>query len=676
MLLGAGGCGCGARKREQPGADEAATRQPPPASQTAAADRGAIPPLPALPPRAADDLPPETADVWWTVQPTGATLRITAPNGRVSVLEARGRVSITLPTDFYDIDITHPDCEPWSRRLALGGSVTNQEVALTPRSVPPPARPVPPATPEEIAAAIAAAEPVAPLLGTEVDDAVPAPGTTAAAETPPGPDEPPAVPSVTSGPREAPPAVAVTEQPPERAAEALVTLAPPAPRPDRRPLTLATLEAPDTAPVVATPPAVAEPAEAPPAVAATPVAVPRPEPAPDLGRVRIVVASTVPNDEALPLAAKHLRIGGSDIRPLHLLSAELPRSVVGRNTVSLRVARYDVTPAVQTLPAQTDDDVAELVFQAVPHPVTVSLTGLPANADVWELSGDGRMRRMSGASRALLLTPFKDYDVEVRAPGLQPARVALRGTKPGTALPDLAVRLLPPPYSARPGQHCRIDLGQGTDMDLVWVPGGRLVMTDPRHEGVPPDVREETVPRGFWMAATEVTERQWAAVMGTLSANDADGALPKTDVSWVAANLFAQRLGRLVPRGAVRLPTEAEWEQAARADSGDALGGVPAAEVHHAGNSRGRPRAASVGAANAFGLLNMAGNVREWCADYYASYRGGVVAGPARRVVRGGGFRSARDDCRGDVRDAAPPDVALPDLGLRIVLQLGLPPAS
>jgi formylglycine-generating enzyme required for sulfatase activity len=75
-------------------------------------------------------------------------------------------------------------------------------------------------------------------------------------------------------------------------------------------------------------------------------------------------------------------------------------------------------------------------------------------------------------------------------------------------------------------------------------------------------------------------------------------------------------------------------------------------------------------------LLNMAGNVREWCADYYASYRGGVVAGPARRVVRGGGFRSARDDCRGDVRDAAPPDVALPDLGLRIVLQLGLPPAS
>lgn len=665
LLLGTGGCGCGARK-ETANADATATNNMPTtrtAAVTPPAPRPApLPPPPPLP--QVEDIPEETATVRWTILPTGATIRVTAPDGAITLLEATPDASAVLATDFYDVDITHPDCEPWSKRVPLGGSVTNQSISLRLRK-PEPAT-VAAVAPPDLATTIAAAEPHT--------ESGPEPAATAlVALTPPTPrttlrpltletlEGKPSAPSLPTTPAaaETPVTVPAAPVPPERPAEVSVVVAP--------------VSVPPTAPAVVAPaaPRPAPPVPRPPVVTIATPSAPAPVVAALPSVVRVVVSSTVPNDEAIAAAPKHLQVGAGDIRPVHGLTAELPRSAFGARPVVLRIARYDVTPLSQALPPANADGVAELRFHAVPHPVTVRLTDLPPNAEVWNLSGNTRTHRLSSASRPLLLTPFQDYDVEVRAAGYQPARLALRGTAPGEALPDVPVRLLPPPYSARPGQRCRIDLGNGLDLELVWVPGGRLTMTDPRFAGTPPDVTVATVPRGFWMAATEVSHAQWNAVMG-VRGDEAAGGLPRANVAWDEANQFAQRLARLVPRSSVRLPSEPEWELAARGGYDQAATSEDG-DVHCAPASRGQPRPATRGGENPLGLRNLLGNVREWCATPHGPYRGGVIPNPALRVVRGGGFRSPAADCRPDVRDAAHAGTRADDLGFRIVLQMSMP---
>jgi formylglycine-generating enzyme required for sulfatase activity len=205
---------------------------------------------------------------------------------------------------------------------------------------------------------------------------------------------------------------------------------------------------------------------------------------------------------------------------------------------------------------------------------------------------------------------------------------------------------------------------------------GRDRDESPRHE--------VTLTRSFFFGRFEVTQAQWTAVMGANPAvfkrgNDAPQR-PVESVSWDDCQRFIARLNALaLAPGTFRLPTEAEWEYAARAGTttrfpwGDDLRD---AEVHrHAwANSRSFAVTHPVGQkpANAWGLFDLHGNVWEWCADLYGPYTEGPQrdpAGPATgrdRVFRGGSWYDFPVSLRSANRHRHAPEGRYTAIGLRL----------
>ncbi len=250
----------------------------------------------------------------------------------------------------------------------------------------------------------------------------------------------------------------------------------------------------------------------------------------------------------------------------------------------------------------------------------------------------------------------------------------------------------------------------GVGLKLVRIDGGTFRMgSDP--DAGPPNERpahEVTVRGPFYMAATEVTQRQFQSVMETNpSAMRGKEALdrPVETVSWDAAADFCRKLtdkerGEKYFRDgwAYRLPTEAEWEYACRAGTttpfafGDklqvgkqAVFKFPGPDEPEGDNPwRGGadrpappagPDRAGKADANPWGLHDMPGNVAEWCGDWYdRPYPGdgprdnptGPPSGD-RRVVRGGSWESPMADCRSAFRAGLVPSAKSPTVGFRVV---------
>lgn len=386
--------------------------------------------------------------------------------------------------------------------------------------------------------------------------------------------------------------------------------------------------------------------------------------------VRIRVRSRQPADTFLPRAVKHLYIGRHDLRLLPGELLELPYAEVGEAPLTLRIQHYEPVNAVLKASTHAPDGICEVVFEVVPHPATLQVLAEPPHAEIWQVAGNHLVRNVGPATRPLWIPPLVEHQLALRTPGYQPQSITIPAPEPAALLPDRTVRCLPLPLTARPGQSCRIALNADCDLLLAWIPGGEMVLQDPRFAGAPPDIRTERIPRGFWMAKTETTRAQWRAVMKTGEPADSEGdRLPQTGVAWEEALRFCEVLTRLIPYGTVRLPTEAEWQHAAAAGRDDPYGRIAAAGVLHSGNSDGRPGPVDKGLPNPWNLYHLPGNVREWCADPFAPYRAsGQVSAPLRRVVRGGSYLIQLLDCQIAIRDAEPPRTQAPDLGFRVVI--------
>lgn len=188
--------------------------------------------------------------------------------------------------------------------------------------------------------------------------------------------------------------------------------------------------------------------------------------------------------------------------------------------------------------------------------------------------------------------------------------------------------------------------------------------------------------RGFFLCETECTQAQGESVIGTRPSQSQGTQLPVEQVDWNEATEFCRKLtakhrqqGRLPDGWEWRLPTEAEWEYAARAGTvGPRLGDLDAI-AWHAGNSGGTTRLVGRKQANAWGLHDMMGNVWEWCSDWHGDYptgNGVHPKGPASgsyRVVRGGCFRlgEARK-FRSGYRSGSDPALRTLDVGFRPAL--------
>lgn len=238
--------------------------------------------------------------------------------------------------------------------------------------------------------------------------------------------------------------------------------------------------------------------------------------------------------------------------------------------------------------------------------------------------------------------------------------------------------------SCSPGEACREPV---TGMEFVWVPGGCFRMgCDPRGgvEYVCEDderpVREVCV-AGFWLAKTELTRGQLAALRGEAAPPPVQAALPATDISWFDAKKLLDRMRRLVgQKFRPRLPTEAEWEYACSAggSTGPYSFGLPAPDKGwHQTNAPDGPKPAGQLPANPFGLHDMSGNVWEWCEDAFHftaySYLGKDAPrqdrDTMRRVRRGGSFRFCETCMRCSNRKSAPPEDRMDDIGLRLAIE-------
>ena len=188
-------------------------------------------------------------------------------------------------------------------------------------------------------------------------------------------------------------------------------------------------------------------------------------------------------------------------------------------------------------------------------------------------------------------------------------------------------------------------------------------------------VTQVRISRGFDLGKYEVTQGQWEAVMGSNPSylNRCGLDCPVERVSWEDAQEFIGRLNAMDGEGTYRLPTEAEWEYAARAGTtGDRYGNLDAIAWYD-DNSGGRKHPVGQKAPNAWGLHDMLGNVWEWVEDWYGDYPGGSVTdprGPASgsyRVRRGGGWRSGASNCRSAIRISATPGNRNSNLGFRLL---------
>ena len=184
----------------------------------------------------------------------------------------------------------------------------------------------------------------------------------------------------------------------------------------------------------------------------------------------------------------------------------------------------------------------------------------------------------------------------------------------------------------------------------------------------------------YYMGETEVTQELWEAVMGSNPSKFKGSRRPVEYVSWEDCQDFIRRLNQRTGRN-FRLPTEAEWEYAARGGNKSYgykyAGGSSSGDVAwYYGNSGNQTHDVATKRANELGLYDMSGNVWEWCQDwysesYYSSSSQTNPTGPSSgsfRVYRGGSWYDNARSCRVSYRNRSTPASRNFILGLRLAL--------
>ncbi len=257
-----------------------------------------------------------------------------------------------------------------------------------------------------------------------------------------------------------------------------------------------------------------------------------------------------------------------------------------------------------------------------------------------------------------------------------------------------------PPY--RPStvdftDHPDCPSAAGLELGLVRIEPGEFVMgSDEAPEEEPQ--HPVTITDPFCLAKTEVTEALWTVVMSDRSRSLEElrqrpgGDLPQGKLSWNDAQRFLIRLNKLMGADLCSLPTEAQWEYAARAGSAVPYGfGGDSMALDLYGNCGGEDDRdpytgpAPVGSLrpNALGLFDLHGNQSEWVNDWYQVY--GEVplkdpSGPSsgqERVRRGGSYITNASNCRSASREKSTPEASHQTFGFRVACRLASgPPAS
>ena len=225
---------------------------------------------------------------------------------------------------------------------------------------------------------------------------------------------------------------------------------------------------------------------------------------------------------------------------------------------------------------------------------------------------------------------------------------------------------------------------KGVRFVMVPVEGGTFTMGATAEQGKDADKDEkpahEVTLSSYYIGQTEVTQELWTAVMGSNPSKfkGRGSNLPVEKVSWKDCQRFIENLNAATGKQ-FRLPTEAEWEYAARGgNKGKGYkysgGNDIDAVAWYDDNSASGTHPVATKAANELGLYDMSGNVWEWCQDRYGKYEKGAQTNPTGatsgscRVCRGGSWYGSARRCRSSNRDISEPSVSHNGLGFRLAL--------
>lgn len=221
----------------------------------------------------------------------------------------------------------------------------------------------------------------------------------------------------------------------------------------------------------------------------------------------------------------------------------------------------------------------------------------------------------------------------------------------------------------------------GVEFTMVYVQGGTFTMGATSEQGSDAYDWEKPTHRvtlsNYYIGQTEVTQALWQAVMGNNPSHFRGANKPVESVSYNDCKAFISKLNSLTGQN-FRLPTEAEWEFAARGGNrsrgykyagSDNLSTV----AWYDGNSGYATHPVAQKSPNELGLYDMSGNVWEWCNDWYGDYSSNAQTNPqgpysgSYRVLRGGSYILARY-CRVSYRIYITPSCSSSGLGLRLAL--------
>ena len=208
----------------------------------------------------------------------------------------------------------------------------------------------------------------------------------------------------------------------------------------------------------------------------------------------------------------------------------------------------------------------------------------------------------------------------------------------------------------------------GVTFNMIKVDGGTFTMGATSEQKIPDNDEKPThqvTLSSYYIGETEVTQALWKAVMGNNPSYFKGDNLPVEKVSWEDCQTFIGKLNDLTGKS-VRLPTEAEWEYAARggkrSNHTQYSGGSMIDDVAwYYGNSGSNTHSVKTKKPNELGLYDMSGNVWEWCQDWYGNYSGNAQTNPkgpdsgSIRVLRGGGWNDCGTGCRSSYRSICSP---------------------
>lgn len=369
--------------------------------------------------------------------------------------------------------------------------------------------------------------------------------------------------------------------------------------------------------------------------------------------------------------------------------------------------RSKVTTAIMATPGYGVYDRLDLSKILSEH--EFQRTGVVDNAQIREIG------KMGGISY-LIIIEVANYDmanvilsariIDVETVQLMNSAEEIAGISPDKmeqSCRSLVAKLLSPQSatdwavkSSKPRFEDYTETVFGINMQMIWVEGGTFMMGCTSEQGSSCYDNEKNVHRvtldGYYIGKFEVTQGQWEKVMGTSiyqQRNKANSSWPLCGVgsdypmycvSWEEATAFCEELSRRTGKK-YRLPTEAQWEYAARdgnKNGGSKYSGSSSVDMvaWYDGNSGSSTHPVGTKRDNLLGLHDMCGNVWEWCRDRYASAYSYAESqnpqgpsGGSYRVIRGGSWGGDARICRVSARSGDSPGYRSRYFGFRVVCE-------